>query len=135
MLLHFMKVNVILDGLLIIIFIARVVNNSFIRICLIHQYSEGSGNRGLTTLLTVSNNNNRSSLGKRWFLLYNSLFCLFFGCILSIWKFLGQGLNPSHSHNLCHSCSSNGSLTYCNTAGTLYNSMFKEFMMGVPVVA
>ena len=35
----------------------------------------------------------------------------FFGCICSIWKFLGQGSNMSHSCNLCHSCSNTRSLT------------------------
>ena len=32
--------------------------------------------------------------------------CLFFffGCICNMWKFLGQGLNPSRNCDLCHSC-------------------------------
>ena len=35
----------------------------------------------------------------------------FFGLIHSIWNFPGQGLNPSCSCNLCHSCSNTRSLT------------------------
>ena len=34
----------------------------------------------------------------------------FLGPTRGIWKFSGQGLNPSHSCNLCHSCSNAGSL-------------------------
>ena len=37
---------------------------------------------------------------------------LLFGHTCSIWKFLGQG------SNLSHSCSSAGSLTHCATEGT-----------------
>ena len=29
----------------------------------------------------------------------------FYGCTCSIWKFPGQGLNLSHSYDLCHSLS------------------------------
>ena len=32
-------------------------------------------------------------------------FFLFYGCTCGVWKFPGQGLNPSHSCDLCHSCS------------------------------
>ena len=46
----------------------------------------------------------------------NFCFCC---CTHSIWKFLGQGSNQSHSCGLCHSCSNARSLTYCITAGTL----------------
>ena len=35
------------------------------------------------------------------------------GHICGIWKFLGQGLNPSWSCNLSYSCSNVGCLTYC----------------------
>ena len=39
------------------------------------------------------------------------LFFNFFGRTCSIWKFLGQGTNPSCSFYLHHSCSNTGSLT------------------------
>ena len=32
---------------------------------------------------------------------------------MGIWKLLGQGWNPSHSCDLCHSCSNTGSLIHC----------------------
>lgn len=35
-----------------------------------------------------------------------------------IWMFPGQGLNPSHSFDLDHSCSRARSLTHCATVGT-----------------
>ena len=35
-----------------------------------------------------------------------------------LWKFLGQGLNLSHSCNLCHSFGNARSLTLCATVGT-----------------
>ena len=38
-----------------------------------------------------------------------------YGC--SIWKFLGQGWNPSHSCDLHHNWSINGSLTHCPKKG------------------
>ena len=78
-----------------------------------------------------------------WCLLYYSicyhvLFCFhlwvfggFFVCLLvfrffvfwgghtqHMWKFPGQGLNPSCICDLCHRCSNSGSLTYCTTVGT-----------------
>ena len=87
-------------------------------------------------------------------LLVVSLFCfvLFFnGHTYGIWKFLVQGLNPSHSFGLYHSCSTMGSfnplyqardqtlasaatqavvvrfLTHCATAGTPFGSnLFKK---------
>ena len=31
-------------------------------------------------------------------------FYFYFHACTRIWKFLGQGLNPSHSYDLCHSC-------------------------------
>ena len=37
----------------------------------------------------------------------------FFGQARDIWKFLGQGLNASHSCHLYHSCSHTESLTLC----------------------
>ena len=37
----------------------------------------------------------------------------FFGCTLSIRKFLGQGSNLSHSYDLCYSYSNTGLLTHC----------------------
>ena len=41
----------------------------------------------------------------------------FFSSTHSIWKFLGQRLNPSCSHDLHHSCSNEGSLTHCTGPG------------------
>ena len=40
---------------------------------------------------------------------------LFFGCIHGIWKSLGQGSNPHHSHYLSHCSDNTGSLTCCTT--------------------
>ena len=37
----------------------------------------------------------------------------FLSCPCGIWKFPGQGSNPSQSCNLCHSCSNAWSLTHC----------------------
>ena len=51
-------------------------------------------------------------------LVFCILFIHLFGYIVSIWKFLGQGSNLSHSCDLCHSCHNAGSLTRCATAGT-----------------
>ena len=45
-------------------------------------------------------------------------FLFFSGLTCSIWKFQGQGLDPSWSCGLCHSCSSAGPLTHCATVGT-----------------
>ena len=47
---------------------------------------------------------------------------LFYFILLStptayIWKFSDQGLNPSHSFNLYHSCSNTGSLNHCAGPG------------------
>ena len=47
------------------------------------------------------------------------LFPPFLGHPCAIQKFLGQGLNLSHSCDLCHSCGNARSLTHCATAGTL----------------
>ena len=41
----------------------------------------------------------------------------FFSCTLSIWKFLGQGLNLSCSCDLCHRCGNAVSLTHCTGPG------------------
>ena len=46
--------------------------------------------------------------GGSWFCIFFS----FFGCTGSIWKFLGQGLNPSHICDICLSCSNAESLTH-----------------------
>ena len=50
------------------------------------------------------------------FFLFDFFFFLF-GCPHSIWKFLGLGLNPSPSCNLCHSCNNDRSLTHCTGLG------------------
>ena len=39
------------------------------------------------------------------------------GHTYSIWKFLGQGLNPSHSHDLCSSCDNDRSFNPLRWAG------------------
>ena len=44
-------------------------------------------------------------------------FFFFFGCHQGIWKFLGQGLNPSQSFDLGHSCSNIRYLTHCAGLG------------------
>ena len=41
-----------------------------------------------------------------------------------IWKFLGQGLNPSHSYSVFYCCSNAVSLTYCTTVGTPLKKLF-----------
>ena len=42
---------------------------------------------------------------------HNQIFFFFFnGCSHSLWRFPGQGLNPSHSFDLHHSYSNTGSL-------------------------
>ena len=41
----------------------------------------------------------------------------FYGHMCGIWKFLGQGLNPSRSHDLCHSCDNTGSFNPLCWAG------------------
>ena len=48
----------------------------------------------------------------------SSFFFFLNGYICSICKFLGQGLNPSRSCELCSSCSNAGFLTYCAMSGT-----------------
>ena len=50
----------------------------------------------------------------------------FFSCICSIWKFLGQGWNLSHSCDLHYSCSNARSLTHCPTTG-IPADFFLEF--------
>ena len=58
------------------------------------------------------------------FLLINNIavfyfiFKNYFSHIYSLWKFLGQELNPSQSWDLHHSCGNLGSLTHCNTTST-----------------
>ena len=76
----------------------------------------------------------------------------FNGCTCSIWKFLGQGLNPSCTCNLCRSCDNAGSfkplcqardqthtsavttavgfLTHCAAAGTPY-IIFEEMSIQI----
>ena len=51
---------------------------------------------------------------------------LFLSCAHGMWKFTGQGSNPSHSCNLCHSCGNSGSLIHCAPTGSpLYISAFQ----------
>ena len=54
-------------------------------------------------------------LHAQWF--QERIFFFSFLALHVIQKFLGQGLNPSHSCNLCHRCSNAGSLTYCARLG------------------
>ena len=44
-------------------------------------------------------------------------FYFFNGYTHSIWRFLGQGLNPSCSHNLCHGSTNTGSFNPLCQAG------------------
>ena len=90
------------------------------------------------------------------------LFFLFFsflflnGCTHSMWKFLGRGLNPSHSFNLHHSCNNTRSfkplsqagdqthtstatqatavrlLTHCSTVGTPDSLSYVKFCVRFP---
>ena len=60
--------------------------------------------------------NDKIDLKEQLFSLSLSIF--FYGCTHDLWKFPGQGLNPSLSCNLCHSCGNTGSLTHCTTVGT-----------------
>ena len=43
---------------------------------------------------------------------YSFFFPSFLGYTWSLWKFLGQGSNPSHIFEQCHSCGNAGSLTH-----------------------
>ena len=56
------------------------------------------------------------------FLAHISFF--FFQHTHSIWKFPGQGSNPSHSCNLCHSCDNNRSLTHFTTVGAPWPTFY-----------
>ena len=52
------------------------------------------------------------------FSFYRLCFFLFFnGHTCSVWKFLGQGLNPSCSCDLCHNISNTRDLTPCTGLG------------------
>ena len=56
------------------------------------------------------------------FVLFGSLFFFFFfffSFLAALWhmKVSGQGSDPSHNCNLCHSCNSTESLTHCAGAG------------------
>ena len=44
-------------------------------------------------------------------------FFFFFGCTCGIWRFLGQGLNPSCMHDLRHSCGNSWFLIHCTRQG------------------
>ena len=46
-----------------------------------------------------------------------SFFFPFFGCTHEMWKFPGQGSNPSWRYNLCHNCINPGSSTHCTGPG------------------
>ena len=55
--------------------------------------------------------------------------CLFsLSCTQGMWKFPGQGSNPCHSRNLCHSCGNARYLTGCTT-GELPSGSFKDFSL------
>ena len=56
-------------------------------------------------------------------------FFFFFGCICSMWKFLGQGLNPCHSCSPSYSSVNSGSLTSCSTRELL--SFVRFFSIGI----
>ena len=50
----------------------------------------------------------------------------FFGHTCSIWKFLDQGLNPSWSCALCHSCDNTGSWSRCAGPGIKPTSLQRQ---------
>ena len=55
----------------------------------------------------------------------------FYGCTCGIWKFLGQGLNPSHSCDLSHSCGNIRSfLIHCTGYGPLASSVTQAAPVG-----
>ena len=56
-------------------------------------------------------------------------FFLFFSHTCGIWKFPGQGSNPSQSCDLCCSCSKARSLTHCATVVTPINRYVLVYMM------
>ena len=80
---------------------------------------------------------------------FSTVFFPLFSCIYGIWKFPGQESNPSHSCDLCHSCSNAGSLshalgqvsnlwchrnnpeslTHCATVGTPYAHFLNLFFL------
>ena len=55
------------------------------------------------------------------------IFIYFYDSTLSIWDFPDQGLNPSHSFDLCHSCGNARSARFL-TWGSLKNTGFKTAM-------
>ena len=59
----------------------------------------------------------RKELWKVWLDSFFKILKIVYDLGCSIWKFLGQGSNLSHSWYLCHSCSSAGSLTPCTGQG------------------
>ena len=58
-------------------------------------------------------------------------FIFFVGHTHGIWKFLGQGLNLSHSVKLCHSCGNAGSLTHCAAVGTPKAEILKTMLFAI----
>ena len=60
----------------------------------------------------------RALVSSRQCIFFFSFLFFFWGAsIHSIWNFLGQGSNPSHSCDLRHGCSNAGSLTHCAGLG------------------
>ena len=55
---------------------------------------------------------------------------IFSSCTHGIWKFLGQGLNPSRSCNLRHGCGNASSLTHFATAGSPVTTFWKVLAQG-----
>ena len=53
-------------------------------------------------------------------------FFFFLRLTYGIWKFLGQGLNPSHSCDLCCHCDNAASLTHCTTVGAPTMGIFEK---------
>jgi len=66
--------------------------------------------------------------GRTWYsLVVESIQCpffCFFGCACGMWKFPGQGLNPSHSSDLSCTRGNAESLTYCATRELLHAPSF-----------
>ena len=53
-------------------------------------------------------------------------FFFFLRLTYGIWKFLGQGLNPNHSCDLCCHCDNASSLTHCTTVGAPTMGIFEK---------
>ena len=78
----------------------------------------GSRSEGKADILALAEEEDGEDMGP------SSFFFFFFCHTHVIWKFLGQGLNPSHSYSVFYCCSNAVSLTYCTTVGTPLKKLF-----------